>query len=305
MTTNACPAFLAAASAAGSFGAGRPAVPPFPAHTARPWPCRCRTRPPDRRTSRPCAGVPGPAAPAAPGCACASTTRSACDDGGSPRPGRRGSHATTAGKHGRTTRSPWADGRGCGDRFIYQGLHRAPTRHAGLISPSGRPHQDQDGKGLSAACREVCRPPAGRHGVCGDLRKHFSIRPWEPFQYLSNSCRRVVVLPAPDADGLAATDAMKERGLPLFVGDPEVDARVVYAIYDDGRPTERMTARRLWAWTCTGAQRAGPDDRGRPAAGTARITNSPAELRGQIDRAGKHPKVVLEATYGWVRSEGA
>src|SRR5260221_5753200 len=33
--------------------------------------------------------------------------------------------------------------------------------------------------------------------------------------------------------------------------------------------------------------------------GTARFTNSPAELRGQIARAGKAPKVVLEATYGW------
>ena len=33
--------------------------------------------------------------------------------------------------------------------------------------------------------------------------------------------------------------------------------------------------------------------------GTARITNSPAELRREIARAGKHPKVVLEATYGW------
>jgi transposase len=33
--------------------------------------------------------------------------------------------------------------------------------------------------------------------------------------------------------------------------------------------------------------------------GTARITNSPAELRAQIARAGKSPKVVLEATYGW------
>ena len=32
---------------------------------------------------------------------------------------------------------------------------------------------------------------------------------------------------------------------------------------------------------------------------TARITNSPAELRRQIARAGKHPRVVLEATYGW------
>lgn len=33
--------------------------------------------------------------------------------------------------------------------------------------------------------------------------------------------------------------------------------------------------------------------------GTVRITNSPAELRAQIARAGKSPKVVLEATYGW------
>jgi transposase len=32
---------------------------------------------------------------------------------------------------------------------------------------------------------------------------------------------------------------------------------------------------------------------------TARITNSPAELRRQIARAGTHPGVVLEATYGW------
>jgi len=32
---------------------------------------------------------------------------------------------------------------------------------------------------------------------------------------------------------------------------------------------------------------------------TARITNSPAELRRVIARARKRPKVVLEATYGW------
>ena len=32
---------------------------------------------------------------------------------------------------------------------------------------------------------------------------------------------------------------------------------------------------------------------------TARINNSPAELRRQIGRAGTHPRVVLEATYGW------
>src|SRR5712692_4703688 len=33
--------------------------------------------------------------------------------------------------------------------------------------------------------------------------------------------------------------------------------------------------------------------------GTAKITNSPEELRRAIARAGKHPRVVLEATYGW------
>jgi hypothetical protein len=33
--------------------------------------------------------------------------------------------------------------------------------------------------------------------------------------------------------------------------------------------------------------------------GTARITNSTAELRAQIARAGRNPRVVLEATFGW------
>jgi hypothetical protein len=33
--------------------------------------------------------------------------------------------------------------------------------------------------------------------------------------------------------------------------------------------------------------------------GTARITNSPAEVRKAIAAAGKNPRVVLEATYGW------
>ena len=36
-----------------------------------------------------------------------------------------------------------------------------------------------------------------------------------------------------------------------------------------------------------------------------RITNSPAALRREIAKAGPHPRVVLEATDGWVRSEGA
>ena len=33
--------------------------------------------------------------------------------------------------------------------------------------------------------------------------------------------------------------------------------------------------------------------------GSARIVNSPAALRREIARAGRHPRVVLEATYGW------
>jgi transposase len=33
--------------------------------------------------------------------------------------------------------------------------------------------------------------------------------------------------------------------------------------------------------------------------GTAKITNSPQELRKEIARAGTHPMIVLEATYGW------
>jgi len=39
--------------------------------------------------------------------------------------------------------------------------------------------------------------------------------------------------------------------------------------------------------------------------GTARITSSPAELRREIAEAGRSPAVVMEATYGWVRREGA
>ena len=39
--------------------------------------------------------------------------------------------------------------------------------------------------------------------------------------------------------------------------------------------------------------------------GPARITNSPAALRAEMAKAGTDPRVVLEATYGWVRREGA
>jgi transposase len=38
--------------------------------------------------------------------------------------------------------------------------------------------------------------------------------------------------------------------------------------------------------------------------GMAKITNGPAELRKEIARAGKSPKVVLEAAYGWYWAAG-
>jgi hypothetical protein len=36
-----------------------------------------------------------------------------------------------------------------------------------------------------------------------------------------------------------------------------------------------------------------------------RIENSAARLKAALVGAGEHPRVVLEATYGWVRHEGA
>jgi hypothetical protein len=38
---------------------------------------------------------------------------------------------------------------------------------------------------------------------------------------------------------------------------------------------------------------------------TVRISNDREYLRQVMERAGEHPEVVLEATYGWVRREGA
>ena len=62
-----------------------------------------------------------------------------------------------------------------------------------------------------------------------------------------------------------------------------------------------MTAGRSWAWTCTAAAvGAGADDRGRPAAGHREDHQQPGRsCAREIARAGKSPKVVLEATYGW------
>ncbi len=39
--------------------------------------------------------------------------------------------------------------------------------------------------------------------------------------------------------------------------------------------------------------------------GVCRIVNEPMALAAEIGAAGECPEVVLEATYGWVRREGA
>src|SRR5271169_2745209 len=75
----------------------------------------------------------------------------------------------------------------------------------------------------------------------------------------------------------------------------------VYVIYDDGRPLVEAY---------DGPQIVGMDLHRRRSVlvrmtedgqklGTARITNSPARLAAEIAKAGLHPKVVLEACYGW------
>jgi hypothetical protein len=75
----------------------------------------------------------------------------------------------------------------------------------------------------------------------------------------------------------------------------------VYVSYDDGRPLVEAY---------DGPQIVGMDLHRRRSVlvrmtedgqklGTARITNSPVRLAAEIRRAGLHPKVVLEACYGW------
>ena len=75
----------------------------------------------------------------------------------------------------------------------------------------------------------------------------------------------------------------------------------VYVIYDDGRPlVEAYDGPQIVGMDLHRRRsvlvRMGED--GRKLA-TARITNSPARLAAEIRRAGLHPKVVLEACYGW------
>ena len=76
---------------------------------------------------------------------------------------------------------------------------------------------------------------------------------------------------------------------------------VVYAIYDDGRPTvEAYDGPQIVGMDLHRRRsvlvRMTPD--GRKLA-TARIANSPARLTSEIAKAGQAPRVVLEACYGW------
>jgi len=110
ITTNACPAFLAACSAGASLGARaasrRTVSVTYRQAVAVPTP----NRRPAPRGSRPCAGAPGPAGPAGRGSASASTIRSRPGAARSPRRRRTRFGETAAAQHDRTaSRPPGAD----------------------------------------------------------------------------------------------------------------------------------------------------------------------------------------------------
>jgi hypothetical protein len=46
------------------------------------------------------------------------------------------------------------------------------------------------------------------------------------------------------------------------------------------------------------------DAQGRPVGGPVRVVSDPGRLVAAATRHGPCPRVVLEATYGWVRHEG-
>src|SRR6266568_2629504 len=97
---------------------------------------------------------------------------------------------------------------------------------------------------------------------------------------------------------LTQADAMKERSLPLPGGCWKLQSIRLHQAREapvedyDGRQVVGMDLHRRRSVLV----RMTEDGR---RLGTAKITNSPAALRKEIARAGKHPKVVLEATYGW------
>ena len=96
------------------------------------------------------------------------------------------------------------------------------------------------------------------------------------------------------------TDAMKERSLPLPGGCWKVQSIRLHQRHReapmekayDGRQVVGMDLHRRRSVLV----RMTEDGR---RLGMSRITNSPQELRAEIARARKSPKVVLEATYGW------
>jgi hypothetical protein len=48
------------------------------------------------------------------------------------------------------------------DRFMYQGLHYVPSRHAAQVSPGATPLQDQVENGSRYLCREQIAYGTGR-----------------------------------------------------------------------------------------------------------------------------------------------
>jgi hypothetical protein len=84
--------------------------------------------------------------------------------------------------------------------------------------------------------------------------RHFSSTRYaaECHQNPRSTCGQKILRP-PCRLSEVASDAMKERGLPLSVGDPRFMLGLSTPSTTMGGPLQkRMTARRLWAWICTG-----------------------------------------------------
>jgi hypothetical protein len=81
----------------------------------------------------------------------------------------------------------------------------------------------------------------------------------------------------------------------------------VFTSYDEGGPCERQYAGRQFVGVDLHRRRsvivrmAESGER----LEMVRIVNDPERLAAVMTRAGEAPEVVLEATYGWVRREGA
>src|SRR6201993_2580079 len=98
------------------------------------------------------------------------------------------------------------------------------------------------------------------------------------------------------------SDVMKERGLRSSCSVPSAHARGAHVVTTKEAPCERILR---GSAVCRYGSASSPLGVGADERETVRILNDRDVLAEVMSRAGESPEVVLEATYGWVRSEGA